>query len=202
MRPIGRYLLQAVPLLLLGVVILLFVTTTDTSQILGLAPGSSQSQDAWKALRDILLVLASGIITLTSAFLGGMIQSTLTREKEKRDLRHSRAQQYRDYLEWLLKLGQHAELVDNNPELRKKLPNSGKQFKITPEIRQMVIERMPLAWELCVLDSDAQIVVDKAFDNAFAYLMSIDGSERPNYDIVRQSYREALDVLDKYEAKV
>jgi len=171
------------------------------------APASAPAAFAWlnreqvvTALKDISLVVASGIITLTSVYIVGLIQSVTKQEEEMREKRRTRTRHYEEYIHWLLKIGQHSDLLEKYPDLKQILPEKGRKFIISEETIQEVIENMPLAYDLFPIDDmDLKNAVNSALDAAIGVITDIYSGREPDYSDVRTKYIQALKELENYE---
>ena len=196
----------SIPIMFLGVVILVFLLNVNAQQIPLVQQGGPQAEAIWDKLTNILIVVASAFLSIGGMMIGNTIQDQNRRQQEVREFRRRISQEYRDYLTWLLKLGQHAEFVEKTPKLREKLPDRGHKFDITPEVRAVVIEKMPLAWQFSTIydngADDVQKAVDQAINKAFDFLSVSGNSASVNYDHVKQSYDIAMRKLAEYEYKM
>jgi hypothetical protein len=151
--------------------------------------------------KDISLVVASGIIALTSAYIGAVVQGIIKEEEENRSERRKEIQQYRNYLHDLLRLSQQYSFIKRYPNLKARLANSDSNFNLTPNTIAKVIENMPLSYELSGINDDlTKRAYDNAIDGCINFLMDIHSDRELDYEKVRQDYLFALDALKQYES--
>jgi hypothetical protein len=194
----------AISLIILGMVLLIFLLNVSAQQIEAIKSLGPEAEGLWNTLSDILVVIASGFLSIGGMAIGNTVQNQHLKEQEIREIRRRITGEYREYLTWLLQIGQHAEFIKKAPKLRERLPGKGHQFDITPELRAGIIERMPLAWELSSADdADLQKAVSNAIDVALEYLSVVsDGNGgQPEYEKVKNSYNIAMKTLDKFEIR-
>lgn len=196
----------SLPIMFLGIVLLVFLLNVNATQIPIVQQGGAQAEAAWETISNILVVVASGFLSIGGMMIGNTVQNQHRQQQEVRDSRRHVSQEYRDYLTWLLKLGQHADFVEKTPKLREKLPERGRKFDITPEVRAVVIEKMPLAWNFSTIydkdTEDVQKAIDHAINMAFDYLSVAGNSAAVDYDQVKHSYNIAMQKLAEYEYRL
>lgn len=198
----------SLPIMFLGLVLLVFLLNVDAMQIPAIQKGGAQAFAFWETLSNILVVIASAFLSIGGMMIGNTVQNQHRQQQEIREFRRQLTQEYRDYLTWLLKLGQRADFVQRTPKLREKLPERGRKFDISPERLAIVIEKMPLAWHFSSIYSDDAGDVCEAVNNAiniaFDYL-SVAGNHSETeieYEQVRQAYNFAMQKLADYEYRL
>lgn len=198
----------SLPIMFLGLVLLVFLVNVDAMQIPAVRQGGAPAVAFWEMLSDILVVVASAFLSIGGMMIGNVVQNQHRQQQEIRQFRRQIAQEYRDYLTWLLKTGHHADFVQHTPRLREKLPERGRSFDISPEMRAKIIEKMPLIWQFSSIyndeDRDVCEAVDAAIQSAFNYL-SVAGNEGESaieYHAVRQAYNIAMQKLTEYEYRL
>ncbi|PWH14133.1 MAG: hypothetical protein DDG60_08685 [Anaerolineae bacterium] len=196
----------SVPFIFLGLILLTFLVNVDALQIPAVQQGGPQAEKFWNTLSNILVVIASSFLSIGGMIVGNAVQSQHRQRQEIREFRRQIAKEYREYLTWLLKIGQHADFVLSNPELRKALPAEGHGFSISSEVRAEIIRRMPLIWDFSSLYDDETEDVSKAIDdailNALRYLSLIGQNgnlEDTQCEKVRLAYKIAMKKLNEYE---
>ncbi|CAG0967582.1 hypothetical protein ANAEL_00996 [Anaerolineales bacterium] len=151
--------------------------------------------------KDLFLVTASGILTLCSAYLGAFIQSTFQQQEKRREERREITQPYKDYLLWVMQIGQLARLIKTDQGVRGLLPQNGKKHDITSETFDEVLSAMPLWWGYSAFSEGP--TREKVFDAMYASiqdLMDIYSPENaPEDNALDQKYLEALSALEEYE---
>lgn len=198
----------ALPIMFLGLVLLVFLVNVNAMQIPAVQRGGAQAVAFWEMLSNILVVVASAFLSIGGMMIGNIVQNQHRQQQEIREFRRQVAQEYRDYLTWLLKIGHHADFVQRTPKLREKLPERGRSFDISPEMRAKIIEKMPLIWQFSSMyneeDKDVCEAVDAGIQSAFDYL-SIAGNHAEStveYQAVRQAYNVAMQKLTEYEYRL
>lgn len=184
-----RLLLPVMPILFLAIALLALVIT---------GAGQSQAVQAWK---DVILVVSSGLLTLTGAYANTVVQSEMQIQHETRDLRRKLTQPYREYLEWLVKLAHRtdysAALKNNQEKFSKEL---GRSLEISDEDRRKLVEGMPPVWRHTMLaDKRLQNQLNLTFQLGIDY---VNGSEETRklleFDL-RKACLQSLKKLERYE---
>lgn len=155
----------------------------------------------FNVVKDVALVVAASIITFSSSYVGGLIQSTLQKQQEKRSERRTQVKKYKDYLEWIFNTGQRKDLLDRIPALKRLLPNQGRAFDIDETTFQRAVTDMPPALGLQALDEDLQREFDDLVVEALDYLTKVAHGEKPNYKTINEKYNKVMKALDAYAAE-
>lgn len=152
--------------------------------------------------KDLFLVAATGMISLCSAYLGAVIQSSFQRENRKREERREITNAYRAYLEKLLHVIQLVYIIKRHPGLKNKLPHNGKQYEITPQTLDELISQMPL-WQqfssLSAADRKTKEAVNAAIDAGICFLMDVNAGQDVNLEELQTYYERALREMEDYE---
>jgi len=197
----------AISMMFLGIVLFLFLLNVNFQQIQRFQSIGPEAEQAWDMITDIIAVFASGFLGAGGIAIGQKIQNQHLKAQEQREIRRRTAQEYREYLTWLLKIGQHADFVHSDPGLRAKLPEQGRQFEITAELRASVISKMPLFWEFTSLDNDTNQTVSTAVNDALEYLSIVSNHDANNglteekFIRYQRSYADAMNAITVYELK-
>ncbi len=104
-----------------GLVLLVFLVNVDAMQIPAVQQGGAPAVAFWEMLSNILVVVASAFLSIGGMMIGNVVQNQHRQQQEIRQFRRQIAQEYRDYLTWLLKIGHHADFVQHTPNLREKI---------------------------------------------------------------------------------
>lgn len=191
------YFIALLTLLFLGLALLGVYWTiqqTPTALLSGSTPTPLST------FKDLFLVVASGILTLCSAYLGAFIQSIFQQQEKRREEKRETTKPYKDYLLWVMQLGQLAKLVKTQKEVREILPQNGKKHEITPATLDKVISEMPLWWGYSAFpDGDTKEKVSTAMYASIQELMDIYADKPASDNSVEQKYLDALSALEEYE---
>jgi len=175
---------------------------TPTSSPTAQSTSSSDREKTITTLKDLFIVVSTGIITLSSVYLGGFVQTLVQGEQEIRNERRKRTQEYKDYLNKLEKTCQLGNLAQPSSKLRKNFPLLG-EYEISEKIMTDLFEQMPSAWELSgLVNPRAREAFDQALDACFYFIAEVREGNIPDKkltDLVRQKCNEAKDALEKYE---
>lgn len=191
------YFIALLTLLFLGLALLGVYWTiqqTPTALLSGSAPTPLST------FKDLFLVAASGILTLCSAYLGAFIQSIFQQQQKRREERREITKPYKDYLLWILQLGQLAKLIKTKPDVRAVLPQNGKKHEITATTLDKIISEMPLWWGYSAFpEGDTKDKVSAAMYASIQELMDIYSEKEERDNCVEQKYLDALSALEEYE---
>ncbi len=185
-----RLLLPIVPIVFLAISLLALVVT---------GAGQSQAVQNWK---DIILVVTSGLLTLTGAYTNTVVQSEMQIQHESRDLRRRLTSPYREYLEWLIKL---AHRTDQSMAMKSKQENDSKEFgqtlQITDEERRKLHETMPPAWAHTMLANERlKKQLDRTFGLGIEYINETDIQKRKQLSAsLRKECVKSLKQLERFE---
>lgn len=151
--------------------------------------------------QDASLVLATGLIAFSGYFIAGYIQSVEKSQVEIREKRKQRTKVYRDYLQWLLSVGEHSMLISENSVLKEVLPKKGAKFFINGALLEKAVETLPLAWELSELrdDNDTKEALDAAISQGIRFITDLYSGQQPDYNAISSTYQAAIEALDRYE---
>ena len=149
--------------------------------------------------KDIALVIAASIITFSSSYIGGLMQSQQQREGENRQERREQTRRYKEYLETILKMGQRKNLLEKIPGLRNYLPKQGREVELTEGAVLKMVNDMPLALGLRALEDEGlQEKFDEAVSEAIIYLIRIAKNKEPDYATMNEKYNTVVKALKKY----
>jgi hypothetical protein len=184
------------------------ISSTGVSTQIPSSPTSQPAQpevnleklDWVSTFRDISLIVATGIITLSSIYIGGYVQALIQREQEVRSERRSRTAEYKSYLTWLMKVCQRGDMIKRYDNLKDQFP-SLRNHEISNKVMDEVFDKMPLAWELSGLEDDrSREAFDAALNACIDFIIDLREGNNPDHELVRKKCHQAIKTLDKYEA--
>lgn len=154
----------------------------------------------FNVIKDVALVVAASIITFSSSYIGGLIQSNLQKQQETRTERRDQVKRYKNYLEWIFKTGQRKYLLDGPMHwLQQFLPKQGKVFEITDITIEKAFADMPLAFGLQALENEG---LQREFDTlvivALGYLAQVKNGEKPDLKTINEKYNKVIKDLNEY----
>ena len=159
---------------------------------------NSTRKQELEIFKDISLIVATGIVTLVSAYIGSLIQGLLKEDEESRLDKKVLVNEYIKYLRMLWKMTQDYEKILTEPKLREKLPDQGKKYIISSEKLQIIIDDMPLYGKFSVFEEkNLGITYKKAVDACIKYIIDLQqGKVYDGPDIMRD-YKNAINEFDE-----
>lgn len=164
--------------------------------VMAVSPSTNLSDD-WK---EVFLVFGTGIITLTSAFLGASFESRRERDREYRQARRERVREYREYLIDLWKLAQMTQM--ETEFLQRGDPIANEFAKASRSKLTKMINTLPLYGQFSTIEmEECRLAVDDAIEVGLRYWLQGDGDQPSDIEI-HQSIVNAIAYLDFYETQI
>jgi hypothetical protein len=176
----------------------LFTTMPFVVLSVGLVVVATSPQAAlaleWK---EVFLVVGTGMITLTAAYVGAAMENHREKERELRQSRRNRVKVYREYLLKILALIQRIELsADFQQKGAASLYHS---VQVSNSERDEMLKNLPPILHFSTIDEDGcREAVDEAIMLGIAY-WNEGTNNRPATETLQSAFIYAVQQLDYYE---
>jgi hypothetical protein len=154
-------------------------------------PIDPKTAEIWK---DMFVIVASGIVALSGAYVGGMLQVVQERQREWRRMRRERTQPYREYLMMVLYLGQR---IDTIKKIQESGSQAGSDDLLNRDEIESLVKKLPPVDDLNLIeDPDCRRKVNEAINTCLKYVKS---KKRPTQTEVGDTIRKAFESIEIYE---